>query len=757
VTLVLLLIAPSPAQQDFRKFLTPPKEPREFWDAMQFEINIGKFDIAALYLKGLLESLEKAKDKDEEVIQLEKKEGLAAFLRLRLISKWSDDAKLQKEAKENVETLIQLVTTTLKKRLQDPERIAKYTKALSASTREEREYALQQLQRSGPAAIPHLVAALRQAPADSSEHRAILAALPRLYKDTVPPLLAALDIKDDGLRDELLDVFRTRADNRVVPYLWYLSATGAERVQSKATALLEYFVPRKRGDKPLDPKEQLTAEAERYYRHTAFADPKAMVTVWRWDEKADQIVSKDLTVSDAEEYYGLRFARQALDLDPTYRPAQIVLLSLVLDKASGRTGLDQPLPRETRELLSTVSAELLTAVLDRALTDHRVPVILAAVRALGDRGEVRAARTGTGKPPTREQAINHAEPPPVLVRALNYPDRRVQLAAADALLRIPGPPAPRASTRIVDVLRRAVAAEPDVKSEIGPKLLVADFNADQASAIAQAARKAGFDVGSEDVVHTGREVERRLAEAGDVDAVLLNPALPDPGLPYLLAELRADNSSGLLPVFVLAPRDQEDRLRRFYESRYRNLWVVPEVIWRDPADLKKTLLDHLAETAQKPLTPEERKNYAGEAMRWLNRMAVGELRGYNLQPAAEVILNAMHSDELGALAIEAAGRLPGARAQRDLAAVVLNTGRDAKLRAAAAYELTRHIQQNGLILTNDQVKALQELFAKKGNDPKLQANLALVIGSLRPDAARTGQRLKDYTPPAPPPPPPKEK
>ncbi len=42
-----------------------------------------------------------------------------------------------------------------------------------------------------------------------------------------------------------------------------------------------------------------------------------------------------------------------------------------------------------------------------------------------------------------------------LERALNYPDRRVQMAAADALLRISGEPAPQTAGRMVEVWRRA--------------------------------------------------------------------------------------------------------------------------------------------------------------------------------------------------------------------------------------------------------------------------------------------------------------
>ena len=50
------------------------------------------------------------------------------------------------------------------------------------------------------------------------------------------------------------------------------------------------------------------------------------------------LVAREMTASQAEEYYGLFFARQALYLDPGYLPAQVIFLSLALDK-----GFDQPL------------------------------------------------------------------------------------------------------------------------------------------------------------------------------------------------------------------------------------------------------------------------------------------------------------------------------------------------------------------------------------------------------------------------------
>src|SRR5262249_52958143 len=149
-------------------------------------------------------------------------------------------------------------------------------------------------------------------------------------------------------------------------------------------------------------------------------------------------------VSEAEEYFGLRFAGQALDLDPGYAPAQIAYLSFLLDKGSGRPGV--------KEVLRATNPELIIAVLSKALAEQRLPVILACVTALGDQAEIRALRASTGEPS-------------VLVQALDFPDRRVQLAAADAVLRIPTSSAGPVAARVVEILGRAVASEPEAKAQ----------------------------------------------------------------------------------------------------------------------------------------------------------------------------------------------------------------------------------------------------------------------------------------------------
>jgi CheY-like chemotaxis protein len=715
-----LLLLASAAAQDFRQALKKPETAMEYWNAVLFEISVGKYDIAASNLKGFLEKM----PTDEELIKIEEKEGMSVFLQFITIP----------ETRKDGSALLERVTEVIKKHRSDPERIKKFVKNLGA-TEEERAYAITQLRKSGGIAIPYLVDMLRDLQ-ERDAHVPILSGLLRLNRDTIPPLLAALDLPDSDIRAELIDVLRERQDPSAVAGLWYLTApTQPALVRQHATAALSSLL--EVAPEKLPPaKIELTQAADRYYQHKVkFPNPKA-VTVWQWDPATQKMTvpPPTLTASQAEEYYGLRYARQALDFDPSYRPAQIIFLSIAMEKAAERAGLDQPLEKGSptiKELLRSVNPELLMAVLERALTDKRIPVILGSVRTLGELAEVRATRLKVSQAPA-------------LVKALNFPDRRVQMAAADAILRIPGPPPPQSSGRVVEILRRAVAGEQ------APRALVADANLERGNAVGNAVKQAGFEPV---VVQNGRDALRQLSDNSDFDVILIDEALPDPGLPYLLAQLRSDVDSGLLPLFITIAPDRTGKINPFREEslkrqaeRYRNTFVMRTTL--DPELLKKVLPERVNEAMGKPLTAEERKNHAADAMVWLKRISTGEVSGYDVRPAEAVVLRALHSEALRPLAIEALRGLPGRVPQRELAGLVLDKNYPPELRSAAAIELSKHIQQYGLLLDQTQRKEIVNLF-QAAEDPKLKGNVALVVGSMRPSAAKTGARLKGYAPPPP--------
>jgi CheY-like chemotaxis protein len=864
---------------DYRQYFKKPVTTTDFWKALQFELDVGRYDLAARHLHGLVT----LPPVENELLAIQEKEGMSAFLKLRNID-WSDPKKdvppkVAVQAQKDVEDLISLVSASVKKLVNDPDRIKKYTHNLTATV-EERDYAIKELIRSGLTAIPYLVDEYLHA--DGDNRSAILYAISRFPTDTYAPLLPVLESDDHNAVIDLLDVIGKKRYKDAVPHLWYLIGNPRQDpgVRAKAAAVAASLLEIEKGQLPA-PKTALTREAERYYKHqVTFTDPGA-VTVWRWDGKG--VVAgwpPDATTvptSKAEEYWGLRYAREALDLDAAYQPAQVVFLSLALEKAMERAGYAQPLARadpQVHDLLSKVNPDLVGAVLDRALTDQHLPVIVASLRALA---EAREVKPGAASSPAE----------PATVKALNYANRRVQMAAAEALLKSvpPAPPSakeqpakapagpeveepkkagnglPRA--RLVEVLRRAVAAEPAVGG--APKVLVAHGTGAVSNLIAKALKDAGFD---SVVVATGRDALRRLNEAADIDAVIVDYAVPDPGLSALLAQLRADVNYGLLPVMVLlplqtqesllkerldaqqeldeytrllpmrpdllkqredldrnltqlgqqldrargdrvqelkdriadlevksaavdkrlalvdparedrlrkrlreiaqeslgAPPDREDALKRVAE-RYRNVYVVPAALAGDADGLKKILPTLIVESVGPPLAEEELKEYADRSMLWLARMARGELPGFDVRPAADTALAALNAGKLSpealSAAIDVAARLPGAKAQSELANVVLSPAKPVELRKKAAQELVRHVQQHGVALSAAQAKGVEEVVASKDTDPELRAAAVPIVGALRPDARSTGERLKDFqppiTPPAPPPPPPKDK
>src|SRR5262249_18739280 len=131
---------PPPSPDDYRQFFKKPETPAEFLKAIQFEIEVGRFDLAAGHLHNLVAS----KPADKDLVELEDAVGIAAFLRLRNVPKWSADAKVQAQARKDVDELIEMVATAVRKHRADPQRIALFVKNLTA-TEEERAFALKEL------------------------------------------------------------------------------------------------------------------------------------------------------------------------------------------------------------------------------------------------------------------------------------------------------------------------------------------------------------------------------------------------------------------------------------------------------------------------------------------------------------------------------------------------------------------------------------------------------------------------------------
>src|SRR5947209_3628949 len=128
--LIVALFADAPAQEkdkapppakpvdpvaEYRHLLVAPtkdSKATEYWGAIAFELELGSYEIAARYLHSLLVV---KKPTEAELVELEQQVGMAALLRLRGVVKWSDDSKLNAQARADADSLIDQTTAAVRK------------------------------------------------------------------------------------------------------------------------------------------------------------------------------------------------------------------------------------------------------------------------------------------------------------------------------------------------------------------------------------------------------------------------------------------------------------------------------------------------------------------------------------------------------------------------------------------------------------------------------------------------------------------
>lgn len=765
------------AQEEYLLFFRKPKTPFEFWGAIDFEIRTGKFDVAALLIDGLVKLMPKDKT-DEELLKIEEVKGMSAFLNLATVKKWNDNPDLQMEAEKNVTELVDRITSALEKKLSDPVRMAKLIKQLEAPTIEERAYAFNQLKRSKFRAAPYLVDAL-VATSGKPSHERIKSIMLMLDAEILPPMLEVLkasddvDYKETDLRLTILSLMRLREETEAIPYLWHMMSSPKYPlvIRSAAQKTLASLLKLPE-DKLQEPTYALTQLAEKYYKHQihfphVIHDPKsetAFIKFWPWT-KGQQLARQPQlkSVTEAEYFFALRHAREALDLDPNYKPAQKLMLNLILEHTYAKS-LDQfllkPMPAELQTLLAGLDSELLMEVLNKAMSERNIPVILPLVQALGDRGEFKAAL------PSQDGSARG------LLKALYFPDRRVQLASVRAMLSIPGEKSAVVQTRIMDILQRFLLTEPT------PKALVIGTPEGQETAMRDAVKKAGFEPV---LVSDRKQAFASLHHSADFDVIVINHSqevkapkekyhvsFPTEELPFFLSALRADSDAGLLPVLILAPPKIGESLKPIV-AKYHNVFVTPDGLTAVPAAFKKEIeqdykLSHMptfiadVPGSQRPriiedilntkgieLSAAERKQLSSEAMSVLWIMGRGGFKGFSLQPAKKAIQEATRSKDLAEKAIESLGYIPGTDVQQQLVSLFLDNALDKKLRFIAGSQLHQHILKNGMVLNQNQIAELRAAQIT-ATDPAIRQQIAVLLTHVPATTDKTGQKLGGFNP-----------
>jgi len=531
----------------------PPLKPTEVFAQVRNLIDDGKYDLAALFLQKFIDNT----PTNADLLTLEERYGPTVFQSLRNVPRWSDNAALDKKSRANVETIIKQATAATESLLRNPGRVNKYIRNLGASY-EERVFAEMVLKRTGDYAIPFMVEALR-AKLDPAISTGIIGAIQKLDAPTMAGWIAALDGLDDSQQYSVIATILSRPDMLTLlsaaqtdfaPYLWKLvgDPNGNPALKKFAETTLAKYVPAFDKRKP---EAELVAAARKFAEHKArYAGAKTnpdgsptTVPVWEWDTKEQKLHKReDVPAGQADEYFGLRYARWALEQKPNYEPAQILILTIATERAVIRSNFGDIAKTDPAvyKMLADAPLTVLTDLLDRSLFEKRTALVLALTQVLGDRAEKGPALSAPGKPSLFE-------------RALNYGDPRVQLAGANALLRSPVPVDPRLRGDVIRVLRRAAAIDQGVPGSAKGQALIADPDRKRADHTAQLLREQGYDT---EIFSTGRELLRRVARASDFDLIVIDHHIPNPELVDLVSHLRVDVNAARRPILVTASTDR---------------------------------------------------------------------------------------------------------------------------------------------------------------------------------------------------------
>ena len=560
---------------------------------------------------------------------------------------------------------------------------------------------------AGPDAIPFLIEALAQPNLPANDRRLIVRNMGRLDRSVIPPLAAVLDSSDPALVADAATALGMIGDKEAIPFLafpaTFLEAPPAVRTAAKAS--IEHLTGQPFLAQPRQSARILTDAAWRDHRHQIEFTEEPVVT-WVWDNDRKAPAGRPMPRTEAEGILGLRFAEQALRLDPGNHDAQVVQISLTLEKAVERVGLASFPTKDvpTYDAAKASGASILVDVLKTAILDRKAELAATAATALGQVID-KSALTATGRP--------HP-----LVDALYAPERHVQFAAAKALVSLsPTSPFP-GSSRVVPTLARFVA------NQALPRAVVIDSNPTRGSQLAGLLIALGYD---SELELSGSKGFRAAAESADVELILICFDLFHSGwgLNDTLANLGADSRTAGIPVFIYGPLDVQYK-RPNLEHDYPGIKFLVQPI--NP-DMLLQQLKALPGVSNETV----RVSYAREAATLLARIAT-ERKGplvpslTSIEPTLVLALNEAQTAHAAATALR---EVSDPDAQRSLADVVLDPSQSSLIRRQSASELVYSIQRFGPLITASQEARLATSIREE-TDPEIRVNLLAILRALVP-------------------------
>ncbi len=525
----------------------------------------------------------------------------------------------------------------------DPARLAEWAQQLSDSNESVRAQAAYDLLRAREAAVAPLVAILAD-PARAAQHRTAKRMLLHLGDVAVAPLLGVLESPDAALKTQVVEVLGSLAAGDAVP--WLLGPLVAPETPLPLRTMTAAALERIAGQTP-DSSTALRL-LEHAARHRLEAsrnqsgDGEPNVEVWHWDADQNQSVPVLFNKTGASLDEAVRLSAELYELDTQSPERRRLYLTALLQAAKLLGGLDKPLATGQGTPYAQAAEfgpHVVEDVLAAAMAGGYMPAATGAAQILGDIGSSELLKHGGATPSTLARAAHHA-------------DRRLRFAATEAIMKL-HPTEPFAGSSYVTEALGYFAGSYGV-----PRILIAHPLSAEGGKLAGLAAALGYEA---DVATNGRQAYELAVESPDYELVLIHSAIARPAADELLAQLRRDRRTAMLPIGFIAPYDDQARVESFARRAGRAVaFLQPQ----NDAEMKLLVSDVLAHAGRSHVAAQERAAEALAAIEWLVELGDTNQRVFDISQLEPSIVPLLYVPQVAGKALELLAEIGTGEAQR---------------------------------------------------------------------------------------------
>ncbi len=655
----------------------------------------------------------------------------------------------------NAQKILGLIREAHRRQRMKPEGIKANIKLLGGNPMQQ-SVGLERLIDSGEYAVPWMLQALID-PNQKDLYPYILNALPKLGRNAVNPLIAALRTRNAVVRLAVIETLGKLGYTQAVPYLQLIASSDEEAPATRKAAAMA--IERISGGRPEIMKAsaiQLFNDlAEQYYREvdTVSPDPREeRVNVWVFRDKADPREDPVAPIEVPRTIYGMIMCMHCCEASLRHSSNQPTTLALWLAanfRREARLGMDveSEEPNEAAALDRTRPEGFLRSIYYARIAGPRYSQIVLR-RGLADKdrdvalGAVAALNATTGPvalvEPLDAQSMSLAE-------ALWFPDIQVRVKAALAL----GKMTPRVefhgAGEVVPTLATALTLTAT------QYYLVVDPQAETRESIQRDLMASGATVLAAEQLTVALDQARR--QLSHLDGIFLATDVDRPKVMEAVQQLAGDKRFGLAPIVLIIKQGGTEAANRIMQMdrRVGSVLMLSAADGKLEPDFTKLLLQERDKISARygytELSPETSLELALKAAETLRDLALSQGQHVCDVMAAQNALLAVlghSSDELREASLGVLALLPSAEAQQGIARAALDGTAGEELRLKAFTALADSARRFGPLLDPPTLEAVLKT-ALQDENVALRTAASKAVGAMNlpaPQAADIILRAK---------------